>query len=308
MEEVIEIHYDAKKTIIGLQEILADVYGRRRLIGDLLISVGLSVENVNILKKEALFDFCENIKFALECRFLVFQNGHRLHNILKRRYGLFGNEAETAEAIGNSLQITPEKVHQLQNKAIKQLKTGVKINSIKILIVLAACKTLKLDATEILHGSMLEETPDNSNEINLQPDEIPNKPKPGLPQADFYIQGSFDNSSKRGSYELLIVFGEHNKHIEKSDLTGNSDVSMILEGVITGLEMLKKPCEVMVFSNTLFGLSHLYRKGRLCDFVKESVANYELKSRILTILKEQGHTLDNVVESDMRKIIKGLRG
>ena len=117
-----------------------------------------------------------------------------------------------------------------------------------------------------------------------------------------------DYGTRLGKYELLMVFGDHNKHIEKTDLTGTSDVSMILEGVLAGLEMLKKPCEVMVFSNTLFGLTHLFSKGKLRESIKESAANYELKTRLLTMLKAQGHALDNLVESDMRRIINDLRG
>ena len=299
--------YDTKKTIVGLQELLANVYGEKRLISDMLISVGLSEENINTLKKEALFNFCENIKFALVCRFLHFQGGQRQHDILVRRYGLFRSESETLEAIGNSNGITRERVRQLEGRAIKRLKAGVKTDAVKILIVLAACKTLELDEMELLKADMLDEPQNESNEMNHQLEEIPIDPKPELPQAEFYIQGSFDFGVRLGGYELLMIFGEHKKHIEKSGLAGSSDVSMILEGVIDGLEMLKKPCEVMVFSNTLFGLTHLYRKEKLRETLKESAANYELKSRLLTILNEHGHVLDNLVESDMRGIIKDLR-
>ena len=132
-------------------------------------------------------------------------------------------------------------------------------------------------------------------------------PKKDLPQAEFYIQGSFDFAAKHGGYELLMVYGKHKKHIEKKDIAGNSDVSMILEAVIDGLQMLKKPCEVIVFSNTLFGINAVYRKGKLRESIRAREANFNLKVQLLKILKDQGHVLDNLVESNMRQMIKDIK-
>ena len=128
-----------------------------------------------------------------------------------------------------------------------------------------------------------------------------------MPQVDFYIQGGFNYSSKCGYYRLLMMFGEHKKYFEEENLEGSSDVSMILLAVIRGLEMLKKPCEVMVYSNTLFGISMIYKNGRLRESIRKSSANYQLKERVRTTIKANEHVVDNIAEGNLTKHIEAWR-
>ena len=77
--------------------------------------------------------------------------------------------------------------------------------------------------------------------------------------------------------------------------------------VIRGLEMLKRPCEVMVYSNTLFGVSMIYKKGKLRESISENSANYQLKERVRAIIKANEHVVDNIAEGNLKKHIEAWR-
>jgi ribonuclease HI len=128
-----------------------------------------------------------------------------------------------------------------------------------------------------------------------------------LPQANFYIQGGFDFTSKRGGYQLLTMFGDHTRYFEDRDLTGRSDVSMILLALIEGLKKLKRPCMVTVYSNIVFGISSIYKKGCLREAIPEKAANYLLKDCVLKLLRENGHVLKNIADSNVKGKIGDYR-
>jgi ribonuclease HI len=88
--------------------------------------------------------------------------------------------------------------------------------------------------------------------------------------------------------------GCHEKFFEEQNIEGRSDTAMILLAVIEGLEKLKKPCCVTVYSNALFGISNIYKKRKLRDEVSPNAVNSELKARILKLLHKNGHTLKNL--------------
>lgn len=254
---------------------------------------------MNTLKTERTTEFYENIKFALTCRFLHYSGGHRLLSVLFRRYGLFDHSKETLEGIGDSMGISRERVRQLENKAIKRLIGGVSSDSVGISLVLAASRTLDVDALDLLRPAETERDADDC-ETNTSLDST----TLDLPHADFYILGKFDYTSKRGQYQLLMTFGDYTKYFDNQDLEGRSDVSMILLAVIEGLEKLKKPCAVTVHSNTIFGISAIYKNGKLREAVPKKNANYELKEHIWQLLDENGHVLENVPDSNIRERIK----
>lgn len=301
-----------KAMTLSLNSLLTDVYGVEKRASEILVDFGLEQSHIDVLKGEMLGTFYANIKFALECRFLHYSNGHRLLIILCRRYGLFGHKKETLEEIGNSMGVSRERVRQLQNKAIKRLVGGTSADATSILLVLCACHTLGLDVMEILGKEdtlvkasvgiseyTSEET--EAQDKNDDSEKIIKQTKPiDLPKATFYISGGFDYGLGRGKYRMLMEYGEHRKYIEKQNLEGRSDVSMILLAVIEGLEMLKMPFDVMVYSNTLFGTASIYKHGALRQEVPIKASNYELKEKIRWILEEQGHYLSNIVDSEIK--------
>ena len=294
---------DIRSTAVGLHALLSDVYGEDQRVSDVLHSFGFAEDHIDKLRTDKITEFFENIRFALTCRFLHYSGGHRLLSILFRRYGLFDWPNETLEEIGSSMGISRERVRQLENKAIKRLIGGVSSDAVGISIALAACRTLDIDAMDLLRPAETEQTADEV-ETEAPPDSTP----PDLPHADFYVHGGFDYATKRGRYQLVMIFGDYMKYFEKQELEGRSDVAMILLAVIEGLEKLKKPCAVTVYSNTVFGLSSIYKAGKLREEVPKKATNYELKEHIRQLLSENGHVLDNVSDSNIRERIKVLMG
>ena len=288
-----------KETVLSFNDLLNDIYGTQKRVSEILIDFGLNQNQIDLFKGEKLGTFYENIKFALECRFLHYSSGYRLLTILYRRYGLFGHKKETLEEIGDSMVVSRERVRQLQNKAIKRLVSGVSTDAVGVLLVLCACHTLELDAMEIFGKEYI-----SINEAQSEDDksiEIIKQIKPiALPKATFYISSSFNYSLKYGKYRMLIKCDEGEEYIEKQNLEGNSDASMILMAVIDGLETLIKPFDVIVYSNTLFGVSSIYKRGVLRQTVPNKASNYELKEKIRLTLEQKGHYLSNIADNDIK--------
>lgn len=299
-----------KEMMLSLNALLTDIYGEPKRISEILSNFGLSQKQINDIKGERFAAFYANVKFALECRFLHYSGGYRLLTILYRRYGLFEYKKETLDEIGNSMGVSRERIRQLQNKAIKRLVGGVSADATGILLLLCACHVLGLDASTYLmidENSIYStsETTDSladKTEEQDDKDEVIIEPvKPfDLPKATFYISGSFNYGLLRGKYRILMKCGDYRKYVEGQDLEGHSDVHMILLAVIAGLEMLRKPFDVTVYSNTLFGISHIYKNGTLRDEVSSKASNYELKEKIRQILREQGHYLSNIADNDIK--------
>ncbi|MDR2671558.1 MAG: hypothetical protein LBC26_07560, partial [Oscillospiraceae bacterium] len=195
----------------------------------------------------------------------------------------------------------------------KRLFGGVSADAVAVLLVVSACRTLDMDELEFFRLEDLEDLeelePDDENHGDSQ--DVPDEGTihtPALPQAEFFIQGSFDYAIHRGSYQLLMEFGEHKKYFAEENLDGQSDVTMILLAVIIGLEKLRVPCAVTVYSNTLFGLTSIYNKnGHLREAVPPKTANYELKKQIRLLLEEKGHVLYNFDDNALREYIGRYR-
>lgn len=288
----------------SFNSLLADIYGTEKSVNGILLNFGLEQNYIDALQGEKLAHLYENIKFALECRILHYFDGHRLLEILYRRYGLFEYKKETLEEIGSDIGVSRERVRQLQNKAIKRLSTGISCGATSILLMLCACRTLGLDAMmylgndKALNKNLLEST----KKILEEDVEDKNKQEKSLdlPKVAFYISGSFNYDSGRGKYRMLMVSGKHKKYIEKLDIEGHSDVNMILLAVVEGLEMLRKPFDVTVYSNTNFGISKIYKNDILRQEIPIKTHNYELKEKIRQLLGERGHYLSNIADSEIK--------
>lgn len=296
---------------LSLNSLLADIYGTEKCVSRILLDFGLEQSNIDALNGERLADFYGNIKFALECRFLHYSGGYRLLDVLYRRYGLFEHKKETLEEIGEVMGVSRERVRQLQNKAIKRLSGGSSVDATGILLMLCACHALELETMmhlgniETLNKKSLDSKgsiPNKKAEMNddASEDKIKQSISLDLPKVSFYISGGFDYGSGRGKYRMLMVSGERKKYIEKLDIEGRSDVNMILLAVVDGLEMLRKPCDITVYSNTLFGVSNICKNGVLRQEVPTKAHNFELKEKIRRILEERGHYLSNIADNEIK--------
>jgi ribonuclease HI len=66
-----------------------------------------------------------------------------------------------------------------------------------------------------------------------------------------YTDGACSGNPGRGGYGAVLIYGDYRKEISGGEaLTTNN--RMELSGVIKGLEMLKEPCEVTVFSDSKY--------------------------------------------------------
>ena len=286
--------YDLKAAASGINDLLADIYGEKKMISEILLAYGITEEQVQILKTERSIQFYENIRLALSCRFASYSKGMRLFNVILRRYGLFGHSKETLQEIGNSFGLSRERIRQFENRALKLIGGSGQIDVFGVLIFIAACHALDIDELKIL----------SENENIVTNNDKPNKkitPPAGFPQANFYIQGKYNYVTHNGGYQLLMEFGDYKKYLTERNLEGQSDVSMILTAVLIGLKKLKKPCAVIVYSNTLFGITKIYKHGELRTSISQNEINYELKEEIRTLLEEKGHVLYNLNDKDLLK-------
>lgn len=281
---------DIKTMTIALNDLLADVCGLKKRVSEILADYGLEQYHIDALKDDLLYAFHENLKFALGSRLLYYAEGHRMLDIICRRYGLFGCEIESLDEISASIGISREQIYRLHSKGTRRIRGKSSAISIGALITYSACQTLKLDAFKYLE----EYYNCNSNEYSISADGVTEPTKPGnLPEAVFYISGGFDFNTRRGRYSLLVQCAEQTQLIEKHDLEGRSDVNMVLLAVIEGLTILRQPHDITIYSNTLFGVTSIYKKGVLRQDVPKTVTNYELKAKIYQLLTKHGHRISN---------------
>lgn len=73
-----------------------------------------------------------NFNYAKICKSLLDGVQSRAKEVIVRRFGLAGNEPETLESIGEDFKITRERVRQIQERALKQIKEskGSQLNEV----------------------------------------------------------------------------------------------------------------------------------------------------------------------------------
>ena len=141
---------DATKTkLLHFNDFLNDVYGTEFRISDALNKMGFPTEKAAELKDLKLDDFFIHLEFALKCKLYGDTNSRRAYQIVCRRYGLFGLEKETLQSIGERFGISRERIRQLEQKAIRRMKS--KYDPMSILITLAACNAVGIDAMDVLN-------------------------------------------------------------------------------------------------------------------------------------------------------------
>lgn len=108
-----------KNKIIGLNEFLTAVYKSEARLSDLLRNCGFDAEQINRLRERHLEQFTNSFVEKLKTRMSGFSDGERLQTILFRRFGLDGDPPETLQSIGERLDISRERVRQLEKKALR---------------------------------------------------------------------------------------------------------------------------------------------------------------------------------------------
>lgn len=123
-----------------------------------------------------------------------------------------------------------------------------------------------------------------------------------------YTDGACSGNPGPGGYAAILIYN----NIEKEIVGGQKDTTnnkMEMMAVIKGLEMLKEPCEVEVYSDSAYvvnsiekGWIYSWRKNRWKKADKKEVKNIDLWERLLkqleihkvTFNKVKGHAQDEL--------------
>lgn len=111
-----------------------------------------------------------------------------------------------------------------------------------------------------------------------------------------YSDGACLGNPGRGGYGTVLLAGEHRKELS-AGFRRTTNNRMELLGAIVGLEALKQPCEVTLWSDSQYVI-HALSKGWLAGWQqrgwrtssKEPVKNQDLWQRLLKAI--DGHTIE----------------
>jgi ribonuclease HI len=122
------------------------------------------------------------------------------------------------------------------------------------------------------------------------------RPMPSLPRVTIYSDGACLGNPGPGGYGTVLLAGEHRKELSAGyELTTNNRMELL--GAIVGLEALKRPSAVTLWSDSQYVI-HALTKGWLDGWQtrgwktasKEPVKNQDLWQRLLAAIGE--HEID----------------
>lgn len=108
---------------------------------------------------------------------------------------------------------------------------------------------------------------------------------------DIYSDGACSGNPGPGGYGTIIVFGSVEKELSGGEPSTTNN-RMELSGAIAGLEALKYPCEVTIYSDSKYlvdgitkGWAESWRKNNWIKSDKKPALNPDLWERLLELLK-----------------------
>ncbi|MBL8728026.1 MAG: ribonuclease HI [Planctomycetes bacterium] len=116
------------------------------------------------------------------------------------------------------------------------------------------------------------------------------------PNVTIYSDGACLGNPGRGGYGTVLLAGEHRKELS-AGFRHTTNNRMELLGAIVGLEALKQPCKVVLWSDSQYVI-HALSKGWLAGWQKrgwrtsgrQPVKNQDLWQRLLEAI--DGHTIE----------------
>lgn len=111
-----------KTKIVGLNRFLTTIYDTDMRISILLSEIGYDPHQIQFLRHNYLEDLINGCILLLNQRITAYSGGDRLSIIINQRYGLDGQSSQTLQAIGDELNISRERVRQLEQKIIRRFK------------------------------------------------------------------------------------------------------------------------------------------------------------------------------------------
>ena len=114
--------------------------------------------------------------------------------------------------------------------------------------------------------------------------------KNGMKSVQIYTDGACSGNPGPGGYGAVLIYGEARKEISGGEKQTTNN-RMEIMGVIKGLEMLKQPCEVALFSDSKYvvdaiekGWAKRWRQNNWMRNKKEPALNPDLWERLLALL------------------------
>jgi ribonuclease HI len=119
-----------------------------------------------------------------------------------------------------------------------------------------------------------------------------------LPEVEIYTDGAAEPNPGKGGYGVVLLFGKHRKELcEGFELTTNNRMELL--AVIIGLEALKKPCDVTVYSDSRYvvdavekGSVFRWEKKNWMRTKREKAKNPDLWKRFLQVYETHTVTLE----------------
>lgn len=121
-----------------------------------------------------------------------------------------------------------------------------------------------------------------------------------MKKIQIYTDGACSGNPGIGGWAAILIFGEHKKELSGYDkYTTNNRMEMF--SVIKGLDALKEPCEVEIYSDSAYVVEAFNQnwisKWQANDWKKsdkETVKNIDLWKDLLIKLKNHKHTFIKV--------------
>lgn len=106
------------KLLDAINKWLDDVFGEGKRLSHILSESGLEDAEIQRLKAHHLTEFIETV-LNLISETTDKHDGERRNDVMIRHYGLMSGEAETLQAIGDTLGLSRERIRQLVNKRLQ---------------------------------------------------------------------------------------------------------------------------------------------------------------------------------------------
>jgi DNA-directed RNA polymerase sigma subunit (sigma70/sigma32) len=114
---------DALRQLNALNEWLGDVYGEGTRLSALLNEAGISEAEAESIKVNHLASFLQAV-VSLIVDTTGNHDGERRNDVMVRHYGLIAGKPETLQSIGDSLELSRERIRQLVQKRIRLYKNA----------------------------------------------------------------------------------------------------------------------------------------------------------------------------------------
>ena len=113
---------ETRSEVESLNAFLSSVYGEEMRMSTLLARSGLTGEQIQRLRDHHLHQLITYLHEVIRARMLRWQRGNELYAIICRRFGFVGGRSETLQEIGQSLNLSRERIRQLEKKTLRRCK------------------------------------------------------------------------------------------------------------------------------------------------------------------------------------------